>query len=94
MDTVQTLIDAVGRDALAARLNVTQSAVSNALARGKMPASWYRTVKEMTDAAGAECPLVLFNWKSPVAAPGASCLPAQRGHAETVCQPSIDEGGA
>lgn len=62
MDT-RTLIEKLGRKALADRLGVGLTAVGNAATDNLFPAAWYAAVKAMCDEVGHDCPLSLFNFK-------------------------------
>lgn len=61
--TASAICDALGRKAIAERLNVGATAVSNASAENRFPASWYAAIKDMCEAAEIACPLDAFNWK-------------------------------
>jgi hypothetical protein len=58
------LAQALGRTAMAARLDVGLTAISNATVRGKFPAQWFAVLKQMADEAGVECPMCLFSFVS------------------------------
>jgi len=55
---------AVGRKNMAETLNVGVAAISNAVARGKFPASWFSVCKELAERQGIDCPPSLFSQKS------------------------------
>ena len=60
MMTVSELADALGRKQIAEAVGVNASAVSNALARGGFPATWYESMSKLAKLRGIECPLCLF----------------------------------
>ena len=55
--------------------------------RGVFPANWFPVIRDLCAENGIECPLYLFNFKSPVIAPEASCLSAERGDVNHLEQP-------
>ena len=61
--TVSDICDKLGRKAIAERLNVGATAVSNASVEQKFPAAWYAVIREMCGSSGIDCPLDAFNWK-------------------------------
>jgi len=61
--TVSAICDTLGRKAIADRLGVGTTAVSNASVDGRFPAAWYLGIVSMCDAAGLHCPIMLFNWR-------------------------------
>lgn len=71
MTAVSDIISAIGRTKLREKLGVTDSAISNALARSVFPPKWYRIVKEECEEVDAECPLDLFGFMGPVDHPDA-----------------------
>lgn len=61
MITVAQFADLVGRGAISQALGHSNTnAVSNAIARGQMPAAWYLAVRALAAQAGVECPDSLF----------------------------------
>lgn len=60
--TVADICDRLGRKAIAERVNRHVSAVSNAIADNKFPASWYAPIRAMCVEANAPCPGDLFNF--------------------------------
>jgi hypothetical protein len=64
-----TIIKALGRENIAARIGVSDFSIRHARASGKFPASWYAPLREMCAEAGVACSLDAFNWKSPLVAP-------------------------
>jgi hypothetical protein len=64
--SAEQFADAVGRSVLARSVGVGLSAVSNAIERGKFPASWYEAGKELAASVNVECPPGLFGQKKPL----------------------------
>lgn len=64
MVTTLTLADALGRRKIAEAVGVGATAVSNAVVRGRFPASWFLIIKRLADEAGQECPPALFNLRA------------------------------
>jgi hypothetical protein len=62
---VITITDALGADAMSQRLGVTPHSIRHARATKAFPASWYAPLLDMCAAAGIDCPLNAFNWKTP-----------------------------
>ena len=60
METPRSLIERLGRDAIAARLDIAPRRVSNAALDAQLPASWYVTLSDM---AGADLPRDMFTFK-------------------------------
>jgi hypothetical protein len=52
----------LGRKEMAARLERTVAAVSNAASDGAFPAGWFLVVSEMCRERGVECPARLFRF--------------------------------
>jgi len=65
--TTQDLAQKLTRSAMASRLGVGLTAISNATVRGKFPPAWFSVLKQMADEAGEECPMCLFAFVEPVA---------------------------
>lgn len=65
MITAPQFADAVGRRNIAEALNVGLTAVSNAVVRGRFPASWFVTCSALAVIAGVECPPGLFGMRKP-----------------------------
>ena len=61
--TVKTIIEALGVDAICAKLQVSHHAVRYAKTDGIFPAAWYAGLLELCAGAGIDCPLDAFNWK-------------------------------
>lgn len=66
MKTANDIVDALGRDAICAKLEVESSAVSNACTRGHFPTSWYLPMKALAIAAKKDLPDELFRWRGVV----------------------------
>lgn len=62
-DTVKSIIETLGVDAICARLHVSTHAVRYAKTDGVFPAAWYAGLLVLCDGAKIECPLEAFNWK-------------------------------
>ncbi|MBR9766223.1 MAG: bacteriophage CI repressor [Rhodobacteraceae bacterium] len=62
MTTVSNICDALGRRAIADRVGVGLTTVSNAATSNRFPAKWYVLIKAMCDDAGIECPMDLFSF--------------------------------
>ena len=60
--SITDLCDLLGRREIARRVARGVTAVGNAVADGKFPASWYLAIKLMCDERGVECPLQLFRF--------------------------------
>jgi len=60
METPQEIIEAAGRDQVKARLGVKDRVIQHYLREGKLPASWYVALCEMTNAI---LPVTLFSFK-------------------------------
>lgn len=62
-------LDALGRDAVRDRLNLTPSSLTDATRDGALfPARWYAPMKALADERNVELPLCLFNWRKDTAA--------------------------
>jgi hypothetical protein len=61
------IVSALGAKEIGAAVGLRHSsAVYNAAADGSFPASWFRSLRDMCEEVGIECPEELFNWKAPV----------------------------
>ena len=60
METPRAIIEALGREAIATRLDVTEHRVRRALIEDRLPASWYVALSDM---AGGDLPKHLFSFK-------------------------------
>ena len=63
--TAAAVCDALGRREMAARLERTVAAVSNAASEGVFPSGWFLVISKMCEDRGVECPLSLFNFLAP-----------------------------
>lgn len=63
--TAAEVCDLIGRKAIADRIGVGLTQVSNAAVEGLFPARWYLEMRDLCRSAGVECPERLFNWKGP-----------------------------
>lgn len=68
MTSTSTIADALGRKVIAKAVGVGDTAVSNAVVRGKFPPSWFIAISNMAAAKGIECPPDLFGMKTADAA--------------------------
>lgn len=62
MTSVSDIVSAVGRAKLRLKLGVSDTAISNALARRVFPSKWYRVIARECEGLEVECPLDLFNF--------------------------------
>jgi hypothetical protein len=60
MSTPKQIIYAIGRKRVSAFLNVGETAISNAITRGKFPPAWFEGCRELASEVGIECPAHLF----------------------------------
>lgn len=65
MSRTEHIADVLGRKAMAERLGVGATAVSNAVVRGWFPPSWYFVIDKMCEGVGIECYPEMFRMKSP-----------------------------
>lgn len=61
--TPAELLDKLDRKRIAGRLGVKDHALTMAVARNRLPASWYAVVTEECASVGVECPPELFGMK-------------------------------
>ncbi len=61
--TVKSIIEHLGADAICQKLKVSTHAVRYAKTDGVFPAAWYAGLRELCAASSIECPLEAFNWK-------------------------------
>jgi len=66
---VNTIVATLTADAMCAALGVGRHAVRYARFTGTFPGNWYGTLLPMCMAAGIECPLTAFTWKTPKSTP-------------------------
>ena len=62
MTSVSIICDTLGRSAIADRVGVGLTTVSNAATSNRFPARWYVLIKAMCDDKGIECPIDLFSF--------------------------------
>ena len=60
--TAADICDALGRKAIAERIGVGLTAVSNASVLGQFPAYWYLAIREMCAESGLPCPDAMFSF--------------------------------
>lgn len=66
MTDAQKIAKALGQNAIADRMSVGRTAVSNALSRvGKFPPAWMPGIRQMCVEARIDCPEAAFNFKTP-----------------------------
>lgn len=63
--TISNILDALDLDALGKKLNVKPRSFRLCKERNVFPAAWFPAVKSAAAAAGIECPMCLFNWRTP-----------------------------
>lgn len=63
--TAISICDALGRKEMAARLERSVAAVSNAASDGAFPSGWFLIISEMCRVRGIECPSALFTFLAP-----------------------------
>ncbi len=66
MKQLSEILSDLDRRELCAALNVGEPALSNAVAKGKLPAKWYPVVRNIAEKKGIVLPDAIFNWKVPV----------------------------
>lgn len=59
------IIDALTPEAMTSKLGVTSHSIRHARHVGSFPANWFVVVSAMCRSAGVDCPLAVFNWRSP-----------------------------
>ncbi|PVZ45158.1 hypothetical protein DD556_17935 [Phaeobacter sp. JL2872] len=72
MMNVTQIADAIGRKEIADTVSVRPTAVSNAIARGAFPASWYLSIKVLCEARGLKCETAWFAMVQPSSGKGAA----------------------
>jgi hypothetical protein len=85
---IKHVLDALDLPKLGAELGVKERSFRLARERDVFPAAWYPTVKRHCEAAGVDCPMDLFNWKSPSGSSGSevSCPDNDVGNATVDCK--------
>ena len=63
MITASELVDAIGRKKLGDAVGVGPTAISNAVVRGRLPATWFLICKSFAELANVDCPPELFGIK-------------------------------
>lgn len=63
--TAASICDALGRKEMAARLDRSVAAISNAATDGAFPSGWFLIIAEMCAARGIPCPASLFTFLPP-----------------------------
>ena len=63
MTNARKIADTLGRKAIAERLDVGETAVSNAVVRGWFPATWSKLLEQMCEDAGIDCPPAVFKMR-------------------------------
>ncbi len=63
--TAADICDTLGRKEMAARLERTVAAVSNAASDGAFPAGWFLVISQMCADKGIDCPSRLFRFLTP-----------------------------
>ena len=63
--TAISICDALGRKEMAARLERSVAAVSNAASDGAFPSGWFLIISEMCKVRGIDCPPALFTFLAP-----------------------------
>ena len=74
MTSASELVDAIGRKRLGEALGVGATAISNAVVRGRLPATWFLICKSFSEEAGVNCPPELFGIKTPNNTQNVDCL--------------------
>ena len=72
MMNVNQIADVIGRKAIADTVQVGATAVSNAIARGSFPASWYLSIRVLCEERGVPCETAWFAMVQPSAKSGAA----------------------
>lgn len=66
MNTASQLAQAIGRKNIEKAVGVGSTAVSNAVARGWFPATWFIVMSGMADKVGEQCPPELFKMRAAI----------------------------
>lgn len=62
MNSISEIVTAVGRVNMRTKLNISDTAISNALARNVFPPRWYRLLRDECDVLGVECSMDYFSF--------------------------------
>lgn len=65
--SAKEVCDVLGRRAMAKRLGVGVTQISNASVEGQFPARWFAILRDMCAEAGIDCPEYLFTFIAPTA---------------------------
>lgn len=60
--TAEHICNALGRDVIAAHLDVSKQSISAASVSGKFPARWYPGIRDLCKSAQIDCPESAFNF--------------------------------
>ncbi len=63
MSSARQIVTQLGSRRVADALGVSKSAVTNATARGELPASWFVVLSHLCGDEGIDCPLDAFGFK-------------------------------
>lgn len=63
MQTLTEIADTLGRDELCRRLNVGETAIFNAIAKGYFPSGWFGVMTILARERGVSIPFDKFNWR-------------------------------
>lgn len=69
MKSVESIIQAFGREAIIEACGVTSQAISNAKARGHFHGLWYGQLAKLAEKQGKVLPRDAFMWREPDKAP-------------------------
>lgn len=61
--TVRDVVDRIGRDDICKHLGATKQGITNHIAAGTLPASWFPGMRDLAKARGFRIPERLFAWK-------------------------------
>ncbi|WP_319528963.1 hypothetical protein [uncultured Cohaesibacter sp.] len=74
MSTAKSIVADLGAKAVAARLGVGVTAVSNAVVAGSFPSAWWFELTAMGRERGLDVPVSLFRWRSVSSHTVADCV--------------------
>jgi hypothetical protein len=72
MTTPRDIAEALGYGRIAACVGVGTTAVSNAVVRGRFPATWFIVISKLCAERGIDCPPQVFGMKAATASGGAT----------------------